>query len=332
MFSINDSKKKIQKIIPYSIRMFISRTIFVLRYPLKHINVCFNYILHNRDKFINNITIVAMIKNEREYIKEWLEYHKLVGVDKFVIYDNNSTDNLKEILQPYIETGEVDYIFYPKTQADFEKKGKKAEYWAFQACAYNDAVKKYRNKSKWIGFIDIDEFIVPVKKDSIIDVINEIEKDVLKGKLFAGLAINWVMYGFSGHREKPKGLIIENYAKNDGIHEGIKSIVNPRTVIQYQVHAALHFFKIEVVNERGIKAYTPNVSQASIEKIRINHYYTKSYEEYAQKITKGRIGWPKADKYNLPDYDPDYLSHNADKIMERFIPLLKEIKNDKTTI
>jgi hypothetical protein len=265
-----------------------------------------------------------MVKNERAYIKEWLEYHKLVGVDKFIIYDNNSTDNLKEILQPYIDANEVDYIFYPKTQADFEKKGKKTEYWAFQAYAYNDAVKKYRNKSKWIGFIDIDEFIVPVKKGNIIDVIDEIEKDVLKGKLFTGLAINWVMYGFSGHREKPEGLIIENFTKNDGIHEGIKSIVNPRMVIQYQVHAAMFFFNIEAVNETGKKTYKPNISQASIEKIRINHYYAKSYEEYVEKINKNQAGWPKADKYNLPEYDPDYLSHNEDAIMNRFIEPLKQ--------
>lgn len=304
--------------------MIIGGPLFVMRHPLKHIEVCCNYIIHNRDKFENVISIVVMVKNEGVYIKEWLEYHKLVGVDKFIVYDNNSDDDLKNILRPYIDAGEVDYIFYPKTQADFEKKGKKVEYWAFQAYAYNDAIKKYRNKSKWIGFIDIDEFIVPVKNNNIIDVINEMEKIVMKGKAFVGLAVNWVMYGYSGHREKPEGLIIENFTRNDGIQEDIKSIVNPRTVIQYQVHAALHFFKIEVVNEQGKKAYIPNISQSSIEKIRINHYYTKSYEEYTQKIIKSRSGWPKASKYNLPEYNPDYLSCNEDTIMNRFIPFLKQ--------
>jgi hypothetical protein len=265
-----------------------------------------------------------MIKNEESYIKEWLEYHKLVGVDKFIIYDNNSTDNTKNILQAYIDSGIVDYIFYPKTQSDFENKRKKPEYWAFQAYAYNDAIKKYKNKSKWIGFIDIDEFIVPVIYNKIIDVINEIENDVSPKKKFVGLAINWVMYGFSGHKEKPKGLVIENFTKNDGIHHGYKSIVNPRTVIEYQVHAALHFFKIEVVNEKGIDAYECDVSKSGIDKIRINHYYTKSYEEYSEKVIKGRAGWPGADKYNLPEYDPDYLSNYKDNIMDRFVQPLKE--------
>ena len=309
-------------IIPFKLRLLIRRIKCVCLFPLRHINVCFNYIFHNKDKFKYTLSIAAMVKNEEAYIKEWLEYHLLLGVDKFIIYDNNSTDNTKNILQSYIDNGVVDYIFYPKTQADFEKKWKKTEYWAFQAYAYNDVIKKYRNKSKWIGFIDIDEFIVPVKENNIINVINEIKNNIGK-KYFAGLAINWVMYGFSGHYNKPKGLIIENFIRNDGIHEGYKSIINPRTVIRYHVHAAIHFFNIEVVNEYGKDAYIYDVSRSSIEKIRINHYYTKSYEEFSQKIIKGREGWPKADKYNLPQYDPDYLSHYEDNTIKRFIPSLK---------
>ena len=317
-------KETCKKIIPYSIKILIRNTLFFFHFPIKHIDVYLNYIFHEHDLFKYNISIVAMVRNEGAYIKEWLEYHKLIGVDKFIIYDNNSTDNLKEILQPYIYAGVVDYIFYPKTQAEFEKKKKTVEYWAFQAYAYNDAIKKHRNKSKWIGFIDIDEFIVPVKKDHLIDVINEIKNNLPKGKTFVGLSINWVMHGFSGHQEKPEGLVIENFTRNDGIHEGIKSIVNPRTVIQYQVHAALHFFHIEGLNEQGKEAYIPNVSNSSINKIRINHYYTKSYDEYAQKIIANRAGWPKADKYELPVFDPNYLSHNEDMIIARFIPLLKQ--------
>jgi hypothetical protein len=317
--------KNLFKIIVFNnIKNILKKIFLVLRFPLKHIEVCCNYIFHNNDTFENTLSIVVMIKNEGEYINEWLEYHKLVGVDKFIIYDNNSEDNLKSILQPYIDKGEVDYIFYPKTQADFEKKGKKVEYWAFQAYAYNDAIKKYRNKSKWIGFIDIDEFIVPVKDNKIIDVINEIEKNLMRRKIFVGLVVNWVKYGFSGNRVKPKGLIIENYTKNNGIHKEFKSIVNPRTVILYQVHAAFHFFYIEGINEQGKKMFKPDISQSSIEKIRINHYYTKSYEEYIQKIKKNLIGWPKADYYKMPEYDPNYLSHYEDMVINRFIPLLKQ--------
>jgi hypothetical protein len=37
--------------------------------------------------------IGAIIYNEAEYIAEWIEYHLLVGVQKFYIFDNESTDN-----------------------------------------------------------------------------------------------------------------------------------------------------------------------------------------------------------------------------------------------
>ncbi|GMO23401.1 MAG: hypothetical protein Ta2B_02600 [Termitinemataceae bacterium] len=54
-----------------------------------------NYLLHDHDKFERELSIVAIVKNEASYIKEWIEYHRLVGVDRFYIYDDNSTDNLR---------------------------------------------------------------------------------------------------------------------------------------------------------------------------------------------------------------------------------------------
>ena len=316
-------KSLLKKLIPCKLWKIISIILFFLRLPLKHISLCFNYIIHNRDQFEYTLSVAAMIKNEEAYIKEWIEYHKLVGVDKFIIYDNNSTDNTKKLLKPYIENGDVDYYFYPKTQADFEKEDRKTEYWEFQAHAYNNVIKNYKNKSKWIAFIDIDEFIVPVKNNSIINVINEIKNDMGR-KPFVGLAVNWVMYGYSGHEITPKGLVIENFKKNDGIHKNYKSIVNPRTVIQYHVHAGLHLFNIEIVNEQCKDAYQSDVKRSSIEKIRINHYFTKSYKEYVQKTIKNRAGWPGATKYDIPEYDPNYLSNLEDNVIDRFIPLLKQ--------
>lgn len=51
------------------------------------------------------LSIVCMALNEGPYIKEWIEYHKLVGVERFYFYDNGSNDNTREILEPYIRGG-----------------------------------------------------------------------------------------------------------------------------------------------------------------------------------------------------------------------------------
>jgi hypothetical protein len=51
-------------------------------------------------RFEHEIAMVSIAKNEGPYLKEWIEYHKLVGFTKFYFYDNESTDNTREILAP----------------------------------------------------------------------------------------------------------------------------------------------------------------------------------------------------------------------------------------
>ena len=64
-------------------------------------------------KFTNEIAIGAIMKDEGPYLKEWLDFHILVGIKKFFLYDNGSNDNTKEILSTYIEHGIVEYHYFP---------------------------------------------------------------------------------------------------------------------------------------------------------------------------------------------------------------------------
>ena len=80
-------------------------------------------------KFENELAIGAIMKNEGPYLKEWLDFHILVGVTKFYLYDNESTDETKEILKPYIKSGIVEYNYWP---------GK-----AMQMAAYFDILDKH---------------------------------------------------------------------------------------------------------------------------------------------------------------------------------------------
>ena len=67
----------------------------------------------DKDLFLYDLAVVAIMKNEAPYVKEWLDYHLAAGVNHFYIYDNESPDNFKEVLQPYIDAGIVTYKFYP---------------------------------------------------------------------------------------------------------------------------------------------------------------------------------------------------------------------------
>ena len=95
-----------------------------------------------------NLAVCAIAKDEGTYFKEWIEWHIGKGVDKFIIYDNGSTDNTKSVLRPYIDAGTVEYISFPGYRR--------------QLAAYDDCLRRHRLDFNWIAFIDLDEFIVPV--------------------------------------------------------------------------------------------------------------------------------------------------------------------------
>lgn len=95
----------------------------------------------------HNLSIAAIVKNEPDII-EWIKYHMLVGVDLFYIYDNESTDGLKDKLKPYVDAGIVTYEFYPGRRVQID--------------VYNKAINDYQYATKWLAIIDSDEFIVPV--------------------------------------------------------------------------------------------------------------------------------------------------------------------------
>ena len=57
------------------------------------------------DDLQHYLCVAAIVKNEGDYLAEWVEFHHMLGVEKFLIYDNGSTDNINSVLQPYINEG-----------------------------------------------------------------------------------------------------------------------------------------------------------------------------------------------------------------------------------
>lgn len=49
------------------------------------------------------VSVCAIFKNEAPYLKEWIEFNRIVGVEHFYLYNNNSEDNYEEIIAPYIK-------------------------------------------------------------------------------------------------------------------------------------------------------------------------------------------------------------------------------------
>ena len=243
--------------------------------------------------FKYELAIVAILKNEALYVKEWIDYHILAGIDHFYLYDNESTDNVKEILQPYIDNGLVTYEFYP---------GKIP-----QMAAYNSAIKKYRFEAEYLAFIDLDEFIYPHENKSILEIINEYFN---KSSNIAGFSIHWATFGASGQykADYSKGVLerfLHRAATTFNHNKYVKTIVNPRSVNHMQgPHNAMYFEGKFAVREDGAVVQLAGIEPVSSNIISINHYRTKSKEEYEIKADRGDAYYLKG-YHNADDFDPN---------------------------
>jgi hypothetical protein len=279
--------------------------------------------LHGRYSYY--LTVCAIFNNEGPWLKEWLEYHKLIGVEHFTLYNNGSNDNYLEVLGPYIRSGEVTLIDWPTPYL-----GK--EVWAWvdkvQVPAYMDCIKHMKGVARWVAFIDIDEFIVPRKHDDLVSFLEEYDRDSTLG----GLTVNWSCYGASNLWDIPKGrLMIEMLTrKDDGTHiwaTVVKSIVHPDLVTGCSYP---HFFQYQKgiygKNPRGdlFKKHQP----ACIDRIKINHYYMRTLNYfYNDKMVKKKKMDNKhpsrkeiADMLNIGNKMED-----PDRDIFRFVPKLRKI-------
>ncbi len=257
------------------------------------------FVLDNRIEGSQDyLSLACIIKNEGRYIREFIEFHMLAGVDRFYIFDNESTDDTREMLKEYIDCGRVVYIFYPGARMQFS--------------AYRNAVKLSKSRTKWLALIDADEFLFS-PKGSLKDILKNFES-------YPAVGVNWVCFGPSGHEKRPKGLVIENYTqtfadKNHLFNRHIKSIVQPKEVESissphYCVYKGGRYAVDE--NFNLIDGNTQNTpyracaftSVNSVEKLRINHYITKSVEDLREKRMRG-----------YPDGMPP---NNVDESLERF--------------
>lgn len=218
------------------------------------------------------LAICAIAKNEGPYFQEWIEWHRKQGVEKFYIYDNESTDGTREVLEPYIASGLVDYTYFP---------GQK-----MQLAAYDDCFERHRLEMRWLAIIDLDEFIVPIKDRSIPEFLHRMEK-------YPVVEINWLVYGSGGAKKQEPGGVMERFRRHSlpehQLNTHVKSIVDPRRVCgMIGCHEAARLSG-KAADSHGVpltKGFRDRKPQQDV--IRINHYAIKSYEEFLSKRARGR--------------------------------------------
>jgi glycosyl transferase family 92 len=215
------------------------------------------------------LSVCAIYRDEAAYLREWIELHRLVGVERFFLYDNRSTDEHREVLAPYVEEGFVTLHDWPMPQG--------------QLAAYEHCIAEHRAESRWIAFIDLDEFLFSPTGRPLPELLVEYEQ-------WPAVGVNWAVFGPSGHVAKPSSPVIESYVErlNVAANRTIKSIVDPARVAHC---AGVHRFtydRLGTVDENQYPIFGGQTKSVSFQRLRINHYFTKSVEEYRERTKRKR--------------------------------------------
>jgi hypothetical protein len=245
-----------------------------------------------------DLTIAAIVRNEAPYLREWIEFHALVGVGHFYIYDNDSNDGSADILEHYRRKGLVTVLPWPSIGG-----------WNGQTAAYAHATAAYRKAARWMAFIDVDEFLFPETGDTLTGALAGYGS-------FARLSIPWRCFGHGGHEQRPPGLAIESYLRRSPLTTPeltkTKSIVDPCRVSELHVHAPV----------------VAGVATTLHSGILLNHYVTRSRGEFEAKVARGYVykdNGQTAERAQKSLALRDLIEGEtvADESITRFVPALR---------
>lgn len=265
------------------------------------------------------LSVCMIFRDEAPYLKEWIEFYRLLGVQHFYLCNHSSTDDFREVLEPYIKEGIVELR---ERNDDHSDPSLYFFLEAHQNAYFSEILQKARGESKWVAFLDSDEFLYPTQKNSLIEVLKDYEE-------FGGVTANWQMFGTS-HVAKldPKKLMIEQLvdcAPSDAlVNLHVKSIVRPERAIDFRrcAYYAIYepgFFQVNTNKEQFEGPFSPYVL---VDQLRINHYWTRDeYYLWNFKIPRrNHFGDPL---HFITSQNENYNS-TTDFSIQRFVPALRK--------
>ncbi len=157
------------------------------------------------------LAIATSVREEARYLLEWIAYHRVLGVQTFLLADNGGSDDTSQLLRELEDAGMI---------RRFDWRDRRY----FQMTFYRQALEAARSLVDGLFFIDIDEFLRPSDarfadhKRATADLplepaVSAITQGWLSDPTIGAVALNWAIYGSSGRAEPGDGLVIERFTR-----------------------------------------------------------------------------------------------------------------------
>ena len=235
------------------------------------------------------VVLVCIAKLEHLYIEEFCKHHLSIGFDAIYIYDNEDVPTYHRIGLP-----KVHVIHFP---------GKVMQHKALEH--FQTIPSNYTH----MIHMDCDEFIVLKKHATIQDFIQEyIQGDCV------GIGINWRFFGDS-HKKYTNEPLRKRFTwcqRNGDPH--IKTLFKKDSFVKYNtVHdVAVKQGHIKSTNGTIIKGPWNHAIDLSV--IQLNHYKTKTLEEFIYIRQRGRAD--VAGEETMDKILESFHAHNFNEVQD----------------
>lgn len=231
--------------------------------------------IYNRKQ---NVAICCVAKNEDLYADEWLNHYRRFGVSHFYWIDNNDT-----------KTAKIKEISTCKDVTVIDANGiDKLKDMGYQQGAYQLVYNKYGKEYVWIGFLDLDEFVEIDNGMSLVELLNQ--------PMFYGttsVSMHWRYFGDNGlvkyderplcERFKEPAPIDVKYASKEDENRYVKSFVRTELPIECGIHTSKFYGSLNKLANGKLREPYEDVASVDVSVARVNHYGTKTIEEYINR-------------------------------------------------
>lgn len=254
--------------------------------------------------------IVCIAKREQDYIEEFVRYHLALGFKHIFIYDNEDIPTYEALLHKYKDHMTVIHLpfnnYYNAVQyVALDHFGQNYISASYISASYISASGK--KNITHVAHIDIDEFIVLKKHDTICEFIRE----YIVGDC-EGIGMNWRFFGSSGRTHKTDEPVTKRFTmcQMDG-DPNIKTLFKTDHFVRYKtVHdVILTKGSIQSTNKTIING--PFNSNMVYDVIQLNHYKCKTFPEYQYIRERGRADMIGAGPENLEE---DFQKYNLNEL------------------
>jgi hypothetical protein len=227
---------------------------------------------------MNRIELGSLIKSNRPNdLKEWVDYHLAIGVDRITFFDNGSEFSVEDLFKTN------DRIEVIRTPGNYGYSGVKN-----QCELYHKFYNRKINQTDWLSTIDDDEFIYIKSGKNVKEVLND---DL------SVICMFWKMISLPEVLETRSSTLIDtfNYTSFSSPWAGrvfVKSVVNLKkcvTISWNTPHLPTFNCKRQGQTLEGIQIYDdflPAFYDYNNQNMILYHYYHQSYQDRIWKVMR----------------------------------------------